>query len=122
MAMTNGGGGADPKRSRRSSDRRKRRPVSVVGVLGELLITAGVFVLLFLGWQVWLNDIIEGAAQDKQAQQLSQPAVVAVELPDTSMVGEIARKHGLFTRDAIAERRQIREVLGEARKLLDGMK
>jgi sortase A len=46
--------------------------VSVVGVLGELLITAGVFVLLFLGWQVWLNDIIEGAAQDKQAQQLSQ--------------------------------------------------
>jgi sortase A len=46
--------------------------VSVIGVLGELLITAGVFVLLFLGWQVWLNDIIEGAAQDKQAQQLSQ--------------------------------------------------
>ena len=41
-------------------------------MLGELLITAGVFVLLFLGWQVWLNDIIEGAAQDQQAQQLSQ--------------------------------------------------
>ncbi|MGY3609933.1 MULTISPECIES: HGGxSTG domain-containing protein [unclassified Bradyrhizobium] len=33
-----------------------------------------------------------------------------------------ARKHGLFTRDAIAERRQIRALLGEARKLLDGMK
>jgi hypothetical protein len=33
-----------------------------------------------------------------------------------------ARKHGLFTRDAIAERRQIREMLGEARKLLEGMK
>jgi uncharacterized protein YjcR len=33
-----------------------------------------------------------------------------------------ARKHGLFTRDAIAERRQIRELLGEARRLLDGMK
>jgi hypothetical protein len=29
-----------------------------------------------------------------------------------------ARKHGLFTRDAIAERRQIRALLGEARKLL----
>jgi sortase A len=25
-------------------------------VLGELLITAGVFVLLFLGWQLWFND------------------------------------------------------------------
>ena len=33
-----------------------------------------------------------------------------------------ARKHGLFTRDAIAERRQIRVLLSEARKLLDGMK
>jgi uncharacterized protein YjcR len=33
-----------------------------------------------------------------------------------------ARKHGLFTRDAIAERRQIQALLGEARKLLDGMK
>jgi hypothetical protein len=33
-----------------------------------------------------------------------------------------ARKHGLFTGDAIAERRQIRALLGEARKLLEGMK
>ena len=33
-----------------------------------------------------------------------------------------ARKHGLFTRDAIAKRRQIRAVLDEARKLLEEMK
>ena len=33
-----------------------------------------------------------------------------------------ARKHGLFTRDAIAERRRIQVVLGEARKLLEEMK
>jgi hypothetical protein len=33
-----------------------------------------------------------------------------------------ARKHGLFTGDAIAERRQIRAVLDEARKLLGEMK
>ena len=33
-----------------------------------------------------------------------------------------ARKHGLFTRAAIAERRQIRALLGEARRLLEGMK
>jgi hypothetical protein len=33
-----------------------------------------------------------------------------------------ARKHGLFTGDAIAERRQIRALLGEARKLLEEMK
>jgi hypothetical protein len=33
-----------------------------------------------------------------------------------------ARKHGLFVRDAIAERRQIQALLCEAWKLLDGMK
>jgi uncharacterized protein YjcR len=33
-----------------------------------------------------------------------------------------ARKHGLFTKDAIAERRQIQVLLGEARKLLEEMK
>jgi sortase A len=37
-----------------------RRRLSVVGVLGEVLITAGVLVLLFLGWQQWLGDIIVG--------------------------------------------------------------
>ena len=33
-----------------------------------------------------------------------------------------ARKHGLFTGDAIAERKQIQVLLGEARKLLQEMK
>jgi len=33
-----------------------------------------------------------------------------------------ARKHGLFTRDAIAERKQIQALLGDARKLLQEMK
>ncbi|GEC54474.1 hypothetical protein BEL01nite_35170 [Bradyrhizobium elkanii] len=33
-----------------------------------------------------------------------------------------ARKHGRFAGDAIAERRQIRALLREVRKLLEGMK
>ena len=33
-----------------------------------------------------------------------------------------ARKHGLFTQHAIAQRRQIRALLGEARKLLQELK
>jgi uncharacterized protein YjcR len=33
-----------------------------------------------------------------------------------------ARKHGLFTTDAIEERRQIQALLGEARKLLEEIK
>jgi uncharacterized protein YjcR len=32
-----------------------------------------------------------------------------------------ARKHGLFARDAIAERKQVQALLGEARKLLEEM-
>jgi uncharacterized protein YjcR len=32
-----------------------------------------------------------------------------------------ARKHGLFAKDAIAERRRIQALLGEARKLLEEM-
>jgi hypothetical protein len=35
---------------------------------------------------------------------------------------ENARKHGLYAGDAIAERRQIQALLGEARKLLEEMK
>jgi len=33
-----------------------------------------------------------------------------------------ARKHGLFSKDALAERRQIQALLGEARRLLEEMK
>jgi sortase A len=42
-----------------------------IGVSGETLVTAGLFVLLFLGWHVWFNDIVQGAAQDKAAVALS---------------------------------------------------
>jgi hypothetical protein len=40
----------------------------------------------------------------------------------TPKANQNARKHGLFTGDAIAERRQIQALLGEARKLLEEMK
>lgn len=52
--------------------RRRRRRVSVVGVFGELLITAGVLVLLFLGWQLWLNDIIVGAQAKQESLEQTQ--------------------------------------------------
>jgi sortase A len=48
-----------------------RRRVSVVGVLGELLVTAGVLVLLFLGWQLWFNDLVVGAQQQTAADALT---------------------------------------------------
>jgi hypothetical protein len=37
-------------------------------------------------------------------------------------VNQNARKHGRFTGDAIAERRQIQALLGEARRLMEEMK
>jgi sortase A len=44
---------------------------SIIGVFGELLMTAGLFVLLFLGWHVWFNDIVSGIAQDNAGASLS---------------------------------------------------
>jgi sortase A len=45
---------------------------SVIGVAGELLITAGVLVFLFLGWQLWIQGIALNNAQTNEASGLSQ--------------------------------------------------
>ncbi|MBG6212587.1 MAG: class E sortase [Cryobacterium sp.] len=60
--------GVGSKRPRRA----KSGKVTIVGVLGELLITAGALVLLFLGWQVWWNDMIMANSQSSAASQISQ--------------------------------------------------
>lgn len=52
--------------------RRKNRRLNVVGVIGEIFITAGLLVFLFLGWQLWLNDIIVGEQQNHVAADLSK--------------------------------------------------
>ena len=41
-------------------------------MLGEVLITAGVVVMLFLGWYIWLNDIVAGGEQQEAAQVVQQ--------------------------------------------------
>lgn len=55
----------------RAARARTRRRVSVIGVLGELLLTAGVLVLAFLGWQTWLGDVIVGGQVGAEAQAQS---------------------------------------------------
>lgn len=40
-------------------------------MLGELLLTAGVLILLFLGWQLWWNDAIMAGQQSSAASDLS---------------------------------------------------
>lgn len=56
---------------RRRAERRRPR-VTVVGVLGEVLITGGVLVMAFLGWQLWLNNIISSNEQKHEAVQASE--------------------------------------------------
>ena len=43
-----------------------------MGVFGELLITAGVLVFAFLGWQLWWNDMVMAGQQSKAAAEISQ--------------------------------------------------
>lgn len=51
---------------------RPRRRVSVIGVIGEILITAGVVVLLYVVWQLWVGDLIYGAERNATGTELSQ--------------------------------------------------
>ena len=66
---------AGERRARRSAERRtvgRTRRVSVIGVIGELLITAGAVVLFFISWQLWISELIVGKEQQAQAQELNQ--------------------------------------------------
>jgi sortase A len=55
-------------------DKRRRAPArtTFTSVLGELLLTAGVVVLLFVAWQMWIGDIIIGAQSNNEGKAVSQ--------------------------------------------------
>jgi len=60
-------------------------------VLGELLITGGVLVFLFLGWQLWFNDLVAGGQQRSEALELRERWGPEVEAPaeiDPAAFGE----------------------------------
>jgi sortase A len=56
----------------RRRDVHRARRITVVGVIGEVLITFGVLVFLFIGWYLWLNDIIVGSEQTESTRSLQQ--------------------------------------------------
>jgi len=60
----------DTRRTRR--DAKSPRRVSIIGILGEVLITVGVIVLLFLVWQTWINNIVVSNSQRDDALEQSQ--------------------------------------------------
>lgn len=47
-----------------------RRVLGVISVIGELFITAGVVCFLFIGWQLWVNDLVVGQEQRSSALEL----------------------------------------------------
>ncbi len=51
---------------------RRRSHVTFVGVLGELLITAGVVALLYVAWQMWVGDWIIGSQKQAEAQEITR--------------------------------------------------
>lgn len=79
------------ERARRSATRyRPGRPgpaVRVVGVLGELLLTAGVLLGLFVVWQVWWTDVVADRERESVVAQIKEsyaaPAVEATAQPRT---------------------------------------
>ncbi len=46
------------------------RTARTVSVVGELLITAGVFILLFVGWELWWTDVTANRAQSATVHRL----------------------------------------------------
>ena len=52
--------------------RRRSATATTIGVTGDLLLTAGVLVLAFLGWQLYLNNDIEGGQHQAAANALNQ--------------------------------------------------
>jgi sortase A len=67
-----------PLQRRRETQRKKAKTrtrrnalANVLGFLGEILITAGVFVALFLVWQLWWTDIEGNAEQERIVAELA---------------------------------------------------
>jgi sortase A len=54
----------------------------LLGVLGELLLTGGVVVLLFLGWQLWFNNVVSTNEQATVANELSEQWATATPTAD----------------------------------------
>jgi len=60
------------RRNYRTSPPARRRPPSVAGVTGEILITLGIIAMLYVAWQLWIGDMIYGAQAREDGQALSE--------------------------------------------------
>ena len=81
----------------------RRRPrASVIGVAGEVLVTVAVLIFLFLGWQLWFNNVVATASQRGAADALSQQWATdrqkapAVEVPGAPVVMAVPQAAAAF--------------------------
>lgn len=80
----------DSRRARRaalaaassSTTARPSRLWGVVGLLGELLVTMGVFLLLFVAWQLWWTDIEAGRSARATVTSLREEFTKPLPAPD----------------------------------------
>lgn len=73
-----------PRRARnRRPAKKKRAPLSVAGILGELLITAGLLVLGYIVWQPWYTSTVVAEAQSGIANGWSETWASEAEPPST---------------------------------------
>jgi len=59
------------RREHRQRRQRQRSRATFASVFGELLLTAGVLVMLFVAWQMWIGDIIISAQNNSAGQAVS---------------------------------------------------
>jgi len=63
---------AATRRSRRSAATPARRRISALGVIGEVFITVGVLAFLYVGWQLWIGDWIQGQQNNAAGQAIAE--------------------------------------------------
>lgn len=63
---------SEAAKTRRAHGGRPRRGATVSGVLGEILISIGVVVLLYVAWQMWVGDWIYGAQNNAAGKDISE--------------------------------------------------
>lgn len=82
---------ADVTEAPRRAAHARRKPslgLRAVGVLGELLITAGVIVALFVVWQVFWTDVTGGRAASAHIETFTETLPESPEQPGTPQTGE----------------------------------
>lgn len=93
-----------------------------ISVLGELFITAGVVILLFLGWQLWWTDVEADSAQASTVTSLERTfrATAAATGPTKKPAPEVVPRSDLLDGDAFAVLRVPRFGADYARPIVEG--